>query len=340
MSIQTAAQSITKFSAVAVSPRRKGAAAGDPRPPPTCPSRRAPPFAPAGRGQASRRASSTSGGVRKRRRAGARSTIMSGPPTNLAERELPAHQERKDDPELDHQVVEANWKAIAAVKLAPLRKSERASPRRRRSRTRRPCRGRWRSRASAASRRAVAAASRALRPPPATAPESVKPRISAQRIPRTCRSRSSGRPRVRRRGQSTRLAPPVLEASRARAQRCPAPCAEDQSLRRRPAARREVVPSLRVHARPLNPSRRLKPTPRDPAPAPRDVKCPLGDDRTVRLALVATSYRVDAHLTTETSRARPWQPPRGGSGIMAGHRPTIPIRAHELGGPGIEGSRF
>jgi hypothetical protein len=50
------------------------------------------------------RASSTSVRVRKRRKSSASSTIISRPPGELAGEELPAEQERDDDPELDDAV--------------------------------------------------------------------------------------------------------------------------------------------------------------------------------------------------------------------------------------------
>ena len=45
----------------------------------------------------------------------------------MGQGELPAQQQGQDDPELDDQVGGAISKAIAAVKLAPLRKRDRAS---------------------------------------------------------------------------------------------------------------------------------------------------------------------------------------------------------------------
>ncbi len=46
---------------------------------------------------------------------------------NSARGELPAHQQREDDPQFDDEVVAAISNAIAAVSEAPLRNSDRAS---------------------------------------------------------------------------------------------------------------------------------------------------------------------------------------------------------------------
>jgi hypothetical protein len=50
-----------------------------------------------------------------------------GAAEELAQGELPAEDEPHDDPELEDEVGGGDWKAMAAVKSAPLRTSERAS---------------------------------------------------------------------------------------------------------------------------------------------------------------------------------------------------------------------
>jgi hypothetical protein len=76
---------------------------------------------------ACRRASSTSSGRRKRSEQEGEDHDHDRAAHELGQRELPAQENREQDPELDHELVEANSNAIAAEKSAPLRKIERAS---------------------------------------------------------------------------------------------------------------------------------------------------------------------------------------------------------------------
>ena len=101
----------------------------------------------------------------------------------LAERELPAEQQRHDDPELDDEVGRGELERHRRGEVGALAEER---PRERDggvgAATTRPRRGRWRSPASAASRRAAAGASRPSRRPPAPPPRARSPRISAHRI--------------------------------------------------------------------------------------------------------------------------------------------------------------
>src|SRR6266511_4236146 len=104
------------------------------------------------------------------------------PADKLAERELPAEQQRHDDPQFDHQVGRRELKGIAAVKFAPLRKSERASAtaayeQEDEAAPRPVARHNERGESSGMSRRISLFDTTAC-----TAPERAKPRISAQRI--------------------------------------------------------------------------------------------------------------------------------------------------------------
>src|SRR5439155_10709324 len=65
--------------------------------------------------------------VRKRRNSSASSTIMIGPPTNSARVNCQPISSARMIPSSITRLVDANWNAIAAVKSAPLRNSERAS---------------------------------------------------------------------------------------------------------------------------------------------------------------------------------------------------------------------
>ena len=128
MSIHTAAQSITKKSLIAVRPcderRRRHAES----PPATlmsisaCPSMR--PSAPR---SASRLASSRSCTLSARRNSIAISAIITGPPTYSATVNCQPIRTARMIPSSSTRLVEANWNAIALVKSAPLRNSERAS---------------------------------------------------------------------------------------------------------------------------------------------------------------------------------------------------------------------
>jgi len=128
ISIHAAAQSMTKYWLIAVRPSGEAARARIGRSSTTdisiaaCPSIR--PTAPA---SARRRASSTSAGRSVRLNSSERSTIMTGPPTNSARVNCQPRRTAMMIPSSITRLVEANWNAIAAVKLAPLRKSDRAS---------------------------------------------------------------------------------------------------------------------------------------------------------------------------------------------------------------------
>src|SRR6476646_1560544 len=76
---------------------------------------------------ASLRASSTSRRLRKERKSSATKTIMSGPPTNSPATNSQPRSTAMMIPSSITRLVEAIWNAIAAVKFAPWRKSERAS---------------------------------------------------------------------------------------------------------------------------------------------------------------------------------------------------------------------
>src|SRR5439155_16913084 len=73
------------------------------------------------------RASSTSRRLSSSRKTSAKSTIISGPPTNSPSTNCQPSSSAMMIPSSITRFVEANWNAIAAVKSAPLRKSERAS---------------------------------------------------------------------------------------------------------------------------------------------------------------------------------------------------------------------
>src|SRR6266511_133257 len=75
---------------------------------------------------ASARASSINWDLRKARKRIASSTIISGPPTNSPRVNCQPRISAMRMPSSTTRLVEANWKVIAAVKFAPLRKSERA----------------------------------------------------------------------------------------------------------------------------------------------------------------------------------------------------------------------
>ena len=85
-----------------------------------------PSIEPATARSACRRASSTSRGVRKLRSNRARTTIITGPPTNSAAVNCQPSSSPRMRPSSITRFVEANWNAIAEVKLAPLRNSDRA----------------------------------------------------------------------------------------------------------------------------------------------------------------------------------------------------------------------
>jgi hypothetical protein len=65
--------------------------------------------------------------LRKRRKMIATKTIISGPPTNSPSVNCHPRMTTMMIPSSKTRFVEANWKAIAALKSAPLRKRERAS---------------------------------------------------------------------------------------------------------------------------------------------------------------------------------------------------------------------
>ena len=93
---------------------------------PTCPSRRGPPSSrrdPCSPGRAPRRPGGASG---RRRKTIARMTIISGPPTNSPRTNSQPSRSAITIPSSTTRLVEAISNAIAAVKSAPRRKSERA----------------------------------------------------------------------------------------------------------------------------------------------------------------------------------------------------------------------
>src|SRR5919197_2254577 len=183
MSIQIAAQSMTKYPAVAVKP------SGERR---RCHSEPLawtdmsisawPSIRPSTPRSACARASSTGPRRRKSRKTSASSTIISGPPTNSPSVNCQPRTRAIRIPSSATRFVEANSKAVAAVKSAPRRKSERASataayehdddaaPRPHAIPSDRG--------ESSGSRRRISAFDTTA----CTAPESAKPRISAHRI--------------------------------------------------------------------------------------------------------------------------------------------------------------
>src|SRR6266498_3631224 len=72
------------------------------------------------------RAACTSGGFSSARNSSASSTIISGPPTNSAAVNCQPSSTARMMPSSTTRLVEANWNAIALVKSAPLRNTERA----------------------------------------------------------------------------------------------------------------------------------------------------------------------------------------------------------------------
>src|SRR6266540_3791770 len=126
-STQTEAQSITKYWLVAVNP--SGERSRDQsEPPATAMSMPAwPSMRPATPRSAWRRAAVTSRGRSVARNTSASSTIISGPPTNSATVNCQPTSTARMMPSSITRLVEANWKAIAAVKSAPLRKIDLAS---------------------------------------------------------------------------------------------------------------------------------------------------------------------------------------------------------------------
>src|SRR5712691_6648448 len=131
---------------------------------------------------ASRRASSTSRGLRKARKTSATRMIISGPPTNSPATNCQPSSTAITIPSSATRFVEAISKAIAAVKSAPWRKSERASAtaayeHEEEAAPRPVATASVRGESSGSSRRISCLETTAW-----TAPESAKPRMSAQRI--------------------------------------------------------------------------------------------------------------------------------------------------------------
>jgi hypothetical protein len=126
-STHTDAQSITKYWLVAVNP--SGDRSRDQTEPPvTAMSIPAwPSMRPARPRLAWARASSTRQGRRVARNSSARKTIIRGPPRNSARVNCQPSRTAMMMPSSMTRLAEANWNAIAAVKLAPLRKIDRAS---------------------------------------------------------------------------------------------------------------------------------------------------------------------------------------------------------------------
>jgi hypothetical protein len=128
MSIQIDAQSITKYLAVALKPcGERSRRHSDPRSWTDISISAWPSMRPSTPRSACSRASSTSRRRRKARKTSASSTIMSGPPTNSPSVNCQPRISAMMIPSSITRLVEANSNAIAAVKSAPVRKSERAS---------------------------------------------------------------------------------------------------------------------------------------------------------------------------------------------------------------------
>src|SRR6266540_3239598 len=224
-STQTEAQSITKYWLVAVNP--SGERSRDQsEPPATAMSMPAwPSMRPATPRSAWRRAAVTSRGRSVARNTSASSTIISGPPTNSATVNCQPTSTARMMPSSITRLVEANWKAIAAVKSAPLRKidlasataayehDEDAAPSL-------PARQSERGESSGSSRLISLLETTAC-----TTPDSAKPRISAHTISQSIANASPSAWPI---GPSTLLTPPRLAwpepSQRRHPVRLPAPC--------------------------------------------------------------------------------------------------------------------
>jgi hypothetical protein len=182
MSFQTEAQSITKEWLMAVNPG--GEVIRDQMDPLVRDMSMAawPSITPTRPLSACSRAACTSGGFSRARNRRASSTIMSGPPTNSAAVNCQPSSTARMMPSSMTRLVEANWKAIALVKSAPLRNTDRAIA----------TAAYEQEEAAAPSPQAIESdrgeSSGSSRPISAlettawTAPEIAKPRISAHRI--------------------------------------------------------------------------------------------------------------------------------------------------------------
>src|SRR6266508_2560395 len=225
MSTQTDAQSITKYWLVAVNPA--GERSRDQMdPPPTAMSMPAwPSMRPATPRSAWSRACST----RLRRSVAlnsrARRAIISGPPTNSATVNCQPSSTARMMPSSITRLVEANWKAIAAVKSAPLRKIDLASAtaayeQEEEAAPSPPARQSERGESSGSSRLISLLETTAC-----TAPDRAKPRISAHRISQSIANAS---PSAWPTGASTLLTPPrpawPEPSQRRHPVRLPAPC--------------------------------------------------------------------------------------------------------------------
>src|SRR6266508_5487742 len=205
MSAQTEAQSITKYWLVAVNP--SGERSRDQsEPPATAMSMPAwPSMRPATPRSAWRRAAVTSRGRSVARNTSASSTIISGPPTNSATVNCQPTSTARMMPSSITRLVEANWKAIAAVKSAPLRKIDLASAT---AAYEHDDEAAPSPVASHTDRGESSGSSRLISPletTACTAPDSAKPRISAHRI---SQSIANARPSACPIGASTVLTPP------------------------------------------------------------------------------------------------------------------------------------
>src|SRR6266536_3823751 len=128
ISTQIDAQSITKYWLVAVNPSgERSRDQMDPRVVTAMSMPAWPSMRPAMPRSAWRRACSTRLGRSVALNSRARKAIISGPPTNSAAVNCQPRSTAMMMPSSITRLVEANWKAIAAVKSAPLRKIERAS---------------------------------------------------------------------------------------------------------------------------------------------------------------------------------------------------------------------
>src|SRR6266545_4315140 len=206
ISTQIDAQSITKYWLVAVNPSgERSRDQMDPRVVTAMSMPAWPSMRPAMPRSAWRRACSTRLGRSVALNSRARKAIISGPPTNSAAVNCQPRSTAMMMPSSITRLVEANWKAIAAVKSAPLRKIERAkataayehdedaapSPQ-----------------AVVSDRGESSGSSRlisALETTACTAPDSAKPRISAHRISQSIANAS---PSACPMGPSTGLTPP------------------------------------------------------------------------------------------------------------------------------------
>ena len=269
----------------------------------TCPSRRGPPSSRAAPCRPAARASSTSCCFRKSRNSDRDQDDHQRPADELAEHELPAQEQRHDDPELDHQVGRGDLEHHRRGEVRALAK-QRARERDRRvgAATRTPRRGRSRPAASAASRRAAAGASPPSRRPPARPPRARTRGSAPTGSPTSSRTRTRARPgspgRCRREKHQEGWAPSgSVEARLRRRRRISRLPREPRRRRRRSRSRSCPCSSRRRPCAPGAPgcSRPSRPAPVRPCPRSRRARhcpcrsAPCGRGRASTTGLVAST---------------------------------------------------